>query len=242
MPDASPDASPNTSQSVSIETIAKTIDHALLKPETTDAELEAGYDLAIEHHVASVCVMPFALPRCTERLAGSGVHPSTVIGFPHGVNHTAVKVREAELALADGGVELDMVVNPSLVVSGKWDAVKEDIAEVLVATHSAGAKLKVIFENSRLETSHIERLCEICAELHVDWVKTSTGFGSHGATEEHVTLMRARSPESVQVKASGGIRDLDTLLRMRKLGCTRCGSSSTAAIMAEAHARFGSEG
>ncbi|MAY74162.1 MAG: deoxyribose-phosphate aldolase [Phycisphaerae bacterium] len=217
--------------------IAKTIDHALLKPTLTDAELEAGYDLAIEHRVASVCVMPFALARCAERLAGSGVEPSTVIGFPLGVHRTSVKVAEAEAALADGGTELDMVVNVSRVKSGAWDDVRSDVAAVLAPVRAAGMKLKVIFENCYLEASEIERLCGICSELRVDWVKTSTGFGSGGATDEDVALMRRITDPAVQVKASGGLKTLADVERMRALGCTRCGASSTAAIMAEALGR-----
>ena len=219
--------------------IARTIDHALLKPTLTDEELEAGYDLAIRYGVASVCVMPFGLARCAERLTGSAVAPSTVIGFPQGVNATAVKVAEAERALADGGIELDMVVNPSWVKSGRWDDVTTDIDAVLTPTHAAGAKLKVIFETCQLTDAEIERLCEICSALRVDWVKTSTGFGSHGATDAHVALMRRSCLASVQIKASGGLRSLDDVLRMRELGCTRCGASGTDAIMAEAHTRLG---
>lgn len=220
--------------------IARMIDHALLKPTLTDAELDAGCRLARELGVASVCIMPFAVARCAEILAGSAVAASTVIAFPHGVNATAIKADEARRALADGAVELDMVVNVSKVHSGDWSYVRDDIAAVLgLVRLTPGAKLKVIFENALLEDAHKIRLCEVCGELGVDWVKTSTGFAESGATEHDLRLMREHSPEHVQVKASGGIRDLDTVLRFREIGVTRVGASGSRAIVEEARARFG---
>lgn len=220
--------------------IARMIDHALLKPTLTDAELDEGCRLARELGVASVCIMPFAVARCAEILEGSGVVASTVIAFPHGVNATATKADEARRALADGAVELDMVVNVSKVRSGDWTYVRDDIAAVLApVSGTAGAKLKVIFENALLEDAHKIRLCEVCGELGVDWVKTSTGFAESGATEHDLRLMREHSPERVQVKASGGIRDLDTVLRFREIGVTRVGASGSRAIVEEARARFG---
>ncbi|MEN0020652.1 MAG: deoxyribose-phosphate aldolase [Planctomycetota bacterium] len=221
--------------------IAKTIDHALLKPTMTLDEIEAGYDLAIRLDVASVCVMPFGLARCAERLADCTVEPSTVIGFPHGVNTTAAKAAEAEQALADGGTELDMVVNTPWVLSAKWGDVAADIKAVLEPTHAGGQKIKVIFETCQLGTSHIARLSELCTELGADWIKTSTGFGSVGATPEAVRTMRAHAGDQVQIKASGGVRTLDDVILYRELGCTRCGSSSTEAIMAEATAKLAAE-
>jgi len=219
--------------------IAKMIDHALLAPTLTAADLEVGCGLARSYDVASVCIMPFALGRCAELLAGSTVKPSTTIGFPHGGNATSTKVAEAIQAVADGGVELDMVVNISQVLSGDWDYVRADIRGVTEATHAAGRKIKVIFENCHLSEAQKIRLCEICADLGVDWVKTSTGFGSGGATPADVALMRRHSPPHVQVKAAGGIRDLDTLLEMRTLGATRCGTSRTQEILDEANRRLG---
>jgi deoxyribose-phosphate aldolase len=219
--------------------IATMIDHALLSPTLTSADLEAGCQLARAYDVASVCIMPFALKRCAELLAGSNVKASTTIGFPHGANTTAIKLAETLQALEDGGEELDMVVNISQVLSGTWDSVRADIRAVTEATHAAGQKVKVIFENCYLDDAQKIRLCEICGDIGVDWVKTSTGYGTSGATMEDLALMRKHSPAHVQVKAAGGIRDLDTLLAMRELGVTRCGASRTQEILDEVNRRLG---
>lgn len=218
--------------------VAKLIDHALLKPTLTDAELEAGCRLAREHDVASVCIVPHALRRCAELLAGSDVQPSTTIGFPHGVSTTRGKVAEAEQALRDGGTELDMVVNVGKVLSGDYGFVKADIQAVLAVTRDAGQRLKVIFENAHLAEEHKLALCSLCSELEVDWVKTSTGFGPSGATLDDLRLMRAHTPPHVQVKASGGIRTLTQVLEIQALGVSRVGTSSTAAILDELRARL----
>jgi deoxyribose-phosphate aldolase len=219
--------------------VATMIDHSLLNPTLTSADLEAGCRLARAYEVASVCIMPFALKRCAELLAGSTVKSSTTIGFPHGANTTAIKLSETLQALQDGGEELDMVVNISQVLSGNWDSVRADIRAVTDATHAAGQRVKVIFENCYLNDVQKIRLCEICGELGVDWVKTSTGYGSGGATMEDLALMRKHSPANVQVKAAGGVRDLDTLLKIRELGVTRCGASRTQEILDEANRRLG---
>jgi len=219
--------------------IAKMIDHSLLNPTLTAADLEAGCRLARAYDVASVCIMPFALRRCADVLAGSTVKASTTIGFPHGGSVTAIKLAETLQALEDGGQELDMVVNISEVISGHWEYVRAEIRAVTEATHAAEQKVKVIFENCYLNDEQKIRLCEICGDLGVDWVKTSTGYGSGGATIEDLTLMRRHSPAHVQVKAAGGVRDLDTLLKVRELGATRCGASRTQEILDEANRRLG---
>lgn len=219
--------------------IAKMIDHSLLRPTLTVEELEAGIDQALEYNVASVCIMPFYLKRLAQRLKGSGVRASTTIGFPHGGHATQAKRAEAERALADGGEELDMVVNISQVLSGNWDYVRDDIAAVVDAAHAVGAKVKVIFENCYLQDEHKIRLCEICGELRADWVKTSTGYGSGGATHDDLRLMRRHAPRHVQVKAAGGVRDLDALLAVRDLGVTRVGASATKAILDACRERLG---
>src|SRR5437870_860926 len=189
------------------------VDHSLLNPTLTAADLDAGIDTALRYDVASVCIMPFGLKHCAERLRGSNVKASTTIGFPHGGHTTAIKIAEARQALADGGEELDMVVNISKVLSGDWAYVREDLRAVIEETHAAGQKVKVIFENAYLNDDQKIRLCEICSELNADWVKTSTGYAPSGATIEDLTLMRKHSAEHVQVKAAGGVRDLDALLR-----------------------------
>jgi deoxyribose-phosphate aldolase len=217
--------------------LAKMIDHSLLQPALTAAELEAGCRLAVEYDVASVCILPYFLRRCAEILKGTGVAASTTVGFPHGGHTTAVKLAEARQALADGGQELDMVVNISQVLSGNWDYVRQDIRAVVEATHAAGQKVKVIFENAYLQDDHKIALCEICGELEADWVKTSTGYAQGGATLDDLGLMRRHSPAHVQVKAAGGVRDLDTLLAVRAVGATRCGASRTKDILDEAKRR-----
>ncbi|HAU39028.1 MAG TPA: deoxyribose-phosphate aldolase [Phycisphaerales bacterium] len=219
--------------------IAKMIDHSLLNPTLDAAALEAGCRLAVEYDVASVCILPYYLKRCAEILAGSTVVPSTTIGFPHGGHATAVKLAEARQALADGGRELDMVVNISKVLSRDWNYVRADIAPIVEAAHAAGAKVKVIFENCYLADEHKIHLCEICGELRADWVKTSTGYGTGGATLDDLKLMRRHAPAHVQVKAAGGVRDLDTLLAVRAIGVTRVGASRTREILDECKRRLG---
>lgn len=219
--------------------IAKLIDHSLLNPTLTSADLESGCRLALAYDVASVCILPYALPRCADMLRGSTVKASTTIGFPHGGHATSVKRAEAEQAMADGGEELDMVVNISQVLSGNWDYVRGDIRAVIEVAHAAGRKVKVIFENCYLQDSHKIELCRICSELAADWVKTSTGYGSGGATHADLQLMRKHAAPHVQVKAAGGIRDLDALLAVRALGVTRCGASRTPEILDECRRRLG---
>ena len=218
--------------------IAKMIDHSLLNPVLTDEDLEAGLRLALEYDVAGVCIMPYYLKRCAEALAGSAVRASTTIGFPHGGHTTAVKLAEARQAIDDGGEELDMVTNISKVLSGDWDYVRRDLGAVIDAAHDAGRKVKVIFENCYLQDEHKIRLCEICGRLGADWVKTSTGYGTGGATDDDLVLMRRHSPDRVQVKAAGGVRDLDRLLAVRALGVTRVGASRTADILDECKRRL----
>lgn len=218
--------------------IAKMIDHSLLNPTLTQDELEAGCWLARKYDVASVCILPYALPGCAAALLGSDVKASTTIGFPHGGHTTKVKLAEALQALADGGEELDMVVNISQVLSGNWAYVRRDIAAVVDVAHQREAKVKVIFENCYLRDEHKIRLCEICSELQVDWVKTSTGYGSGGATIDDLKLMRRHCPEAVQVKAAGGVRDLDKLLEVRSLGVSRCGASKTKDILDDCRVRL----
>jgi deoxyribose-phosphate aldolase len=218
--------------------IAKMIDHSLLNPTMSASDFEAGCKLAVAYDCASVCIMPWYLKRCTEILAGSTVAPSTVIGFPHGGHLTKTKVFEAQQALSDGGRELDMVCNISAVLSGKWDLVRDDIKAVNDVTHAAGAKLKVIFENCYLKDEQKIKLCEICAEVGVDWVKTSTGYGTGGATLDDLRLMRKHSPAHIQVKAAGGVRDVDTLLQVRAVPATRCGSSRTSELLDEVRRRL----
>jgi deoxyribose-phosphate aldolase len=221
--------------------IAKMIDHSLLNPVLTDRELEDGCLLARRYDVASACVKPYFTKRSAELLAGSTVAASTVIGFPHGGNLTAIKLAEAEQALRDGGTELDMVVNIGKVLSEEWACVREDIRAVVELAHQGRGLVKVIFENCYLQDSHKIRLCEICAEVGADFVKTSTGYGTGGATHEDLKLMRKHSPPHVRIKAAGGVRTLDALLAVRALGVARSGATRTAEMLDECKRRLAAQ-
>ena len=223
------------------EDYSKMIDHSLLMPTMDRKQLEEGCQLALAYNTASVCIMPYYLKRCAEILAGSTVHPSTTIGFPHGGHTTQVKRVEAERAIEDGCQELDMVVNISQVLSGDWDYVRQDIQAVIEVAHAADRKVKVIFENCYLQDAQKIELCQICTELGADWVKTSTGYGTGGATMEDLKLMIDHVGEGVQVKAAGGVRDFETLLEVKSLGVTRCGASRTQGMLDAAREKLGLE-
>jgi deoxyribose-phosphate aldolase len=220
------------------EGIAKRIDHSLLIPTFSLAELEEGCKLAARYQVASVCIKPYAVALAARILKGSGVEVGTTVGFPHGAHTTAVKVFEAERAMADGATELDMVVNIGQAIGGEWDAVSSDIAAVTRASHDGGAVVKVIFENCYLNDEQKIRLCEICGEVGADYVKTSTGFGTGGATVDDLRLMRRASPPHVKLKAAGGVRTLDAMIECAQIGCDRIGSSRTAEVLDELKARL----
>jgi deoxyribose-phosphate aldolase len=224
--------------SYSYEAIAKMIDHSLLHPALTVEELEAGCRLALRYQVASVCILPYYAARCAEVLVGSRVKTSTTIGFPHGGQRTTIKLAEAEQALKDGATELDTVINISKARSRDWAYVKEEIRLLAEFIHVRDAKIKVIFENAYHDDAAKIRLCEICGEVGVDWVKTSTGYAATGATIQDLKLMRQHSPARVQVKAAGGIRDLDALLAVRAIGVTRVGATRTAQMLDECRRRL----
>ena len=223
----------------SYEDVSKMIDHSLLNPTLKSSDLEDGCGLARDYNVASVCILPYFVRQSAGILKRSGVKTSTTIGFPHGGHSTVTKLAEARKALADGARELDMVVNISAVLSGDWAYVRKELQAVIDLAHAAGSQVKVIFENCYLEDAHKIRLCEISSELRADWVKTSTGYGPSGATLEDLILMRKHAAPWVRVKAAGGIRDLDTLLRVRALGVSRCGATRTASILDECRRRLG---
>jgi deoxyribose-phosphate aldolase len=220
--------------------LAKMIDHSLLQPVLTDADLENGCALAREYDVASVCIKPYAVSKAVQWLKGSGVAVGTVVGFPHGGHATKIKVAEAEQAAADGAIELDMVVNIGKVISKDWGFVRDDIRAVVASAHKNRAIVKVIFENCFLQEEHKEMLCKICGDVGADFVKTSTGYGDGGATDHDLALMRRCSPPQVQVKAAGGVRTFERLVAVRALGVTRVGATATKAILDECKARLAS--
>ena len=237
------------------EELAKMIDHSLLHPTMTDQELEDGCKLAAKYHVASVCIKPYAVKRAAEMLKGTGVFVGAVIGFPHGNSATESKRYETELACRDGAAEIDMVINIGKALSGDWTYVERDVKAVCDEAHRHGAKVKVIFENDYLTRGGAglssddfkKKLCQICEHAGADWVKTSSGYGFvkqpdgsynyQGATEHDLALMRASCSPKVQVKAAGGVRDLDGLIKVRDLGGTRCGATATASMLEECKRR-----
>ena len=223
------------SSNVTAAEIAATIDHAILKSELTRAEVDAQLDLVARYGVFSACVRPSDVSHAYEVLEGSGVAVCAVIGFPHGTTSTRAKVAEAVQALDDGALELDMVLNIGRLRSGMVDDVEADIRAVVMA---AGEHVvKVILETAYLSDDEIVAGCEAAERAGAAFVKTSTGFAGGGATIEHLRLMRGAVSDAVQVKASGGVRGLDTLLEMRELGVTRFGTSATATILDDVAAR-----
>jgi deoxyribose-phosphate aldolase len=228
-----------SSKTITYAQLAKVIDHSLLRPELTEQEVLDGCKLAARYNTATVCVKPCHVRLAAEVLKGSDVKVSTVVGFPHGSNLTATKVAEAQAAMEDGAVELDMVLNIGALRSGQVDFVRDDIQAVCSAAHARGVKVKVIFENAYLNEDQKILACKLSEQAGADWVKTSTGFAPSGATLDDLHLMRANVSEKVQVKAAGGVRTLDALLAVIDAGCTRCGATATAAILDEFEQRQG---
>ncbi|MEG1677857.1 MAG: deoxyribose-phosphate aldolase [Clostridia bacterium] len=224
--------------SITPKDIAKMLDHSTLQPFLTDADIRKGCEIALKYDTASVCARPGDMKLVAEMLRGSTVKVCTVIGFPHGNHLPEIKLAEAKAALNDGCDELDMVINIGKMIAGDDEYVRSEIISICEAAHAAGAKVKVIIETCYLTDAQKKRACELAAEAGADWVKTSTGYGTAGCTMDDLRLMRAAVPASVQVKGSGGIRDLDTVLRAREIGASRCGVSATEKIMEEAQKRF----
>lgn len=217
--------------------IAKSIDHSVLGPSLTDRELEEGCAIGLACDVASVCVVPHYLARLAEMLRGSAVKPSTTIGFPHGGHTTRTKLAETEDALDHGAEEVDVVVNIGKVMSDDFVYVERELDALTRLVHERGRIIKVIFETAYLDDARKKALCGIVGKVGADYAKTSTGFGPSGATLADIELMRAQCPPSVAIKASGGIRDLDTVLALRARGATRIGTSRTREILDECRRR-----
>ena len=213
--------------------IAQMIDHSLLRPELTEEDVSKGCEIAKKYQVATVCCSPTFVPLVKKLLEGSSVKVTTVVGFPLGYSRRETKVFEAEQAIKDGAVELDMVLNIGKLLSRDFEYVKNDIKAVVDIAHKNDVLVKVILENYYLTDDLKEKACQICEEAGADWVKTSTGFAEGGATIEDLELMRKTVSEKVQVKAAGGVRDLDMAIRVKEIGCTRFGATRTVKILEE---------
>lgn len=235
-----------------VKILAKMIDHSILHPTMTDADLERECEVAIKYDTASVCVKPYQVKRTTELLKGTDVLVGCVIGFPSGNSSIETKVFEAEEAAKKGAVEIDMVINIGKALGGDWDYIEEEIGAVAKVCHENGAIVKVIFETDYVgDDASIKKLCQICTEVKADYVKTSTGFGFvkgddgkysyTGATIPHLTLMKASVGPKVKVKAAGGVRTLDQLIAVQEAGASRCGATATISILEEAKKRFGND-
>ncbi len=225
-----------TAADVTYEQLAAMIDHSLLKPELTTDEVVAGCELADRYAVVSVCVRPCDVALAAGALVDSSVAVGTVIGFPHGDHTTTTKVFEAERAMTDGAVELDMVLNIGWLRSGEFSRVEEDIRAV-VDTSGDDALVKVIFENAYLDDAQKVAACELTEAAGADFVKTSTGYAATGATLDDLRLMRASVSSTVKVKAAHGVRTLDDLLAVREAGAERSGATQTAVMLDDYRAR-----
>ena len=222
-----------TYRGYTLEQVAKTIDHSILKPDFTYSDVEAGAALALQFNTASYCIRPMDVAAAAKALAGSTVNVCTVIGFPHGSTTSATKVFETNDAIANGATEIDMVLNVSALLSGDFAYVEKDIRGVVEAAHSKGASVKVIFETAYLNDEQIIKACALTEAAGADYVKTSTGFASEGATTHNVALMKKTVGDRLKVKSSGGVRTLDQLIDYMDLGVTRSGCSATAQVLEE---------
>jgi deoxyribose-phosphate aldolase len=226
-------------ETVDEHTVAKAIDHSLLKPELTVEDVLNGCQVAARYDVASVCARPLDVIRCRSALTGTAVLVGTVIGFPHGDSTTSTKVAEARRALDDGAAELDMVLPIGMLRSGEDGYVRDDIAAVVSAAREGDAIVKVILENAYLTDEEKVRGCQLSEAAGADYVKTSTGYAPSGATIEDLVLMRATVSPHVKIKAAHGVRTLDAMLEVLNVGADRVGATATASIIDDLRARQG---
>ena len=222
-----------TYRGYTLEQVAKTIDHSILKPDFTYADVLAGAELALKFNTASYCIRPMDVAVASKVLAGSTVAVCTVIGFPHGSVTTATKAFETQDAIANGATEIDMVLNISALLSGDFDFVQQDIKAVVDVAHAQNASVKVIFETAYLNDELIVKACELTEAAGADYVKTSTGFAAEGANLHNVKLMKQTVGDRLKVKSSGGVRTLDQLIDYMDAGVTRSGCSATAQVLEE---------
>ncbi len=232
-----------------IKEIAKMIDHSILHPTFTDSDLIKNCEIARKNDVATVCVKPYHTKKATELLKGCDVGICAVIGFPHGNSSIEIKKMEAKQVIRDGADEVDMVINIGKVLQQDWKYINTELAEINSICRENDVILKVIFETDFVTDDGIKiKLCQLCNDNSVAFVKTSTGYGfvknedGHydyvGATEHDLTLMRRSCNPNVQIKAAGGIRTLDQILKVKEIGVSRVGATATESIMKEAKKRF----
>lgn len=222
-----------TYRGYTFEQVARTIDHSILKPDHRYIDVDNGAEVALKFNTASLCIRPMDVAKAAKLLAGSDVAVCTVIGFPHGSVTTATKVFETQDAIQNGATEVDMVLNISALLSGDFAFVEQDIRAVTEAAHSKGVSVKVIFETAFLNDDLVIKACQLTEAAGADYVKTSTGFASEGATLHNIQLMKATVGDRLKVKSSGGVRTLDQLIDFMDAGVSRSGSSATEAILAE---------
>ncbi len=234
---------------IKIEEISKMMDHSILHPTFNTERLVHECSIALKYNAASVCVKPYAIKEARELLNNSDVKVGCVIGFPHGNSSINVKKYEAEEACKQGTQEIDMVINIGKALDKDWIYIKNEIREITNICHTNNVIIKVIIETDYVkERTDKIMLCKICSEARVDYIKTSTGYGFVkkengdynyvGATIEDIKLMRQYCDKKVQIKAAGGIRTLDDLLKMKEAGATRIGTTSTEQIIKEAIKKF----
>lgn len=221
------------SLNLTAEKLAKVFDHAILRPDQTTEDVIKGCELAKKYDLASVCVKPCDIAQAAELLQGTDVMVGTVISFPHGNSSTAAKVAESLQAIEDGAIELDVVLNIGHLRSGLYKQVEQELSEIITKSKEKKPEVsfKIIFETAYLTNEQIVKACEISQAAGAHFVKTSTGFAPAGATYEHIKLMRESVPSNMEVKASGGIKTLDQVLKFLELGATRIGSSSSDQIV-----------
>src|SRR5215470_13374475 len=220
------------------EAFAALIDHPLVKPELTDEQVVEGLQMAKRYGIACVSVRPCDIDLAVRTLQGGSVKPGAVCGFPHGSQNTATKLYEARDLLRRGAREIDMVIAISKLVSREFQHVQMELLQMSELCHKEGALLKVILENAYLTDELKIIACRCCERAEVDFVKTSTGFGPSGYSMSDIQLMRKHLPEEVGIKAAGGIRTVDQVLEVYGAGCTRIGTTGTAAILDEWKARL----
>ena len=225
-----------TYRGFTFEQIAKTLDHSVLKPDVTPADIEAGAQIARKYDTASYCVQGVNIAQAAQLLKGSGVPVCATVGFPHGAITSAAKAFVATEATRNGATEVDMVISVGSLISGDDELVLADIRAVAEAAHAGGAHLKVILETALLTADQIVRGCQLSEQAGADFVKTSTGFSTAGATLENIRLMKATVGDRLKVKASGGVRSVDQVIDFIEAGVSRCGTSNAEAILLEFNA------